>query len=72
VPGSADTLTLRQANKPEVKAALQNGMMRRGVDLMSGHAGIMSTAHTQGDLDQTVEAFEATLREMRDSRVLSD
>jgi glutamate-1-semialdehyde 2,1-aminomutase len=69
VPGSADTLTLRTANKPEVKAALQSGMMRRGVDLMSGHAGIMSTAHTQGDLDQTVEAFEATLREMRDSHI---
>jgi glutamate-1-semialdehyde 2,1-aminomutase len=70
VAGSADTLTLRQANKPEVKAALQNGMMRRGVDLMSGHAGIMSTAHTEDDLGRTVEAFEATLSEMRDSHIL--
>jgi glutamate-1-semialdehyde 2,1-aminomutase len=70
VPGSADTLTLRQANKPQVKAALQSGMMRRGVDLMSGHAAIMSTAHTQADLDQTVEAFEGTLREMRDNHIL--
>jgi glutamate-1-semialdehyde 2,1-aminomutase len=70
VPGSADTLTLRQANKPEVKAALQNGMMRRGVDLMSGHAGIMSTAHTESDLDRTVDAFQATLREIRDNHIL--
>ncbi|MEO8288110.1 MAG: aminotransferase class III-fold pyridoxal phosphate-dependent enzyme [Chloroflexota bacterium] len=67
---SADTLTLRQANKPEVKAALQNGMMRRGVDLMSGHAGIMSTAHTQADIDQTLEAFEGTLREMKESKLI--
>ncbi len=70
-PGSADTLTLRQANKPEVKAALQSGMMRRGVDLMSGHAGIMSTAHTQTDLDQTVEAFQATLKEMQKANLIS-
>jgi glutamate-1-semialdehyde 2,1-aminomutase len=68
--GSADTLTLRQANKPEVKAALRDGMMRRGVDLMSGHAGIMSTAHTQADIDQTQEAFRETLREMRDNNLL--
>jgi glutamate-1-semialdehyde 2,1-aminomutase len=70
VPGSADLLTLRQANKPEVKAALQSGMMKRGVDLMSGHAGIMSTAHTAADRDQTIEAFEATLKEMLDKHLL--
>ncbi|MFL5735162.1 MAG: aspartate aminotransferase family protein [Chloroflexia bacterium] len=65
VPGSADTVTLRQANKPEVKAALQRGMMRRGVDLMSGHAGIMATAHTEADVALTATAFYETLREMR-------
>jgi glutamate-1-semialdehyde 2,1-aminomutase len=67
---SADTLTLREANRPAVKAALRGGLMRRGVDLMSGHAGIMSSAHTQADLDQTVEAFRETLREMRDGGLL--
>jgi glutamate-1-semialdehyde 2,1-aminomutase len=67
---SANTLTLREANRPAVKAALRGGLMRRGVDLMSGHAGIMSSAHTQADLDQTVEAFRETLREMRDEGML--
>jgi glutamate-1-semialdehyde aminotransferase len=69
-PACADTLTLRQANKPEVKAALQKGMLLRGVDLMSGHAGIMSTAHTDADLDRTISAFEVTLRDMRENHLL--
>lgn len=70
VPGSADTLTLRQANKPEVKFALQSGMMKRGVDLMSGHAGIIATAHTQEDVTLTAMAFYETLRDMREARLL--
>ncbi|HEX9988495.1 MAG TPA: aspartate aminotransferase family protein [Chloroflexia bacterium] len=68
--GSADTLTLRQANTSEVKAALQKGMMRRGVDLMSGHAGIIATSHTEADVAQTATAFYETLKEMREDRLL--
>lgn len=65
--GCADVLTLRKANDPQVKAALQNGMLNRGVDLMSGHAGIISTAHTEADLALTAEAFHDTLREMQEA-----
>ena len=65
--GSADVLTLRQANDAKVKAAMQSGMMRRGVDLMSGHAGIMSTAHTEHDLSLTATAFYETLKEMQEA-----
>ena len=65
-----DILTLRQGNAPDVKAALQRGMMRRGVDLMSGHSGIIGTAHTEADVAHTVTAFYETLREMREARVL--
>ena len=68
---SVDTVTLRQANKPEVKAALQSGMMSRGVDLMSGHAGIIATAHTQEDVTLTATAFYETLREMREAGLLA-
>lgn len=68
--GSADILTLRRANDAQVKAALQMGMMRRGVDLMSGYAGIMATAHTQEDVALTATAFYETLGEMRESGVL--
>lgn len=67
---SADAVTLREGNKPLVKAVLQTGMMSRGIDLMSGKSGIMSTAHTDADLDQTLQAFYETLREMRDNHIL--
>jgi glutamate-1-semialdehyde aminotransferase len=45
-------------------------MMQRGVDLMSGKSGIMSTAHTDIDLEQTVDAFRETLRDMLTNHVL--
>jgi glutamate-1-semialdehyde 2,1-aminomutase len=70
VPGSADIVTLREANSSQVKAALQSGMMRRGIDLMSGHAGIIATAHTEEDIALTAAAFYDTLREMREASVL--
>ena len=68
--GSADTLTLREANMPQVKAALQKGMLRRGVDLLGGHAGIVATAHTGDDLTHTASAFYETLKEMREAKLL--
>jgi glutamate-1-semialdehyde 2,1-aminomutase len=70
VPGCVDTLTLRQAMSPPVKAALQRGMMKRGVDLMSGHAGIMATAHTDAEVALTATAFYETLGEMQDAKAL--
>jgi glutamate-1-semialdehyde 2,1-aminomutase len=68
--GSADTLTLREANMPQVKAALQKGMLRRGVDLLGGHAGIVATAHAGDDLTHTASAFYETLKEMREAKLL--
>jgi len=65
-----DTLTLRQANAPEVKAALQAGLLKRGIDILGGQAGILSTAHSEEDIDLTVAAFRETLREMREGGVL--
>jgi glutamate-1-semialdehyde aminotransferase len=71
VEGSADTLTLRQGNKPELKTALQSGMLRRGIDLLAGRSGMISTAHTEVDLSQTVSAFRDTLEEMREAGLLT-
>lgn len=68
--GSADTLTLRKANDADVKAAFQSGMLGRGVDLLSGHAGIMSTAHTEEDLALTATAFYETLRDLKDAKLV--
>ncbi len=57
VPGSADVLTLRAGMPPAIKTVLHQALLRRGVDLMGGQHGMISTAHTQADFDQTVEAF---------------
>jgi glutamate-1-semialdehyde 2,1-aminomutase len=48
--------------------ALRLGMINEGVDLMGG--GMMvSSAHTDTDVDRTVEAFRRTLRAMKDERL---
>jgi glutamate-1-semialdehyde 2,1-aminomutase len=49
---------------PEVIYAMRNGLRERGVDLMSHMSGVTSMAHTDADIDQTLEAFEDTLRGM--------
>ena len=70
VRNCVDTLTLRQANAPQVKAALQAGLLKRGVDILGGQAGIISTAHTEEDVALTARAFGETLREMREGGVV--
>ena len=49
---------------PEVLFAMRNGLRERGVDLMSHMSGVTSMAHTDEDVDRTLEAFEDTLRDM--------
>jgi glutamate-1-semialdehyde 2,1-aminomutase len=49
--------------------ALRRGMLNEGSDLM-GTGGMLSSAHTEEDIDRTVEAFSRTLRQMKDEGVL--
>ena len=70
-PGSLDTLTLRQGNPGPVKSAFQEAMRWRGVDLMSGQGGLVSSAHSAEDVAATVEAFHGAARETRDLLGLS-
>jgi glutamate-1-semialdehyde 2,1-aminomutase len=44
--------------------AMQGGLRKRGVDLMSHMSGVTSMAHTDADIDETLEAFEDTVQEM--------
>lgn len=50
--------------KGELALALRRGMLNHGVDLMVGRTGFTSGAHTDEDIDHTLQAFEATLDEM--------
>ena len=45
--------------------ALRRGMLNHGVDLMGGNGGFTSGVHTGEDIDRTVEALAATVREMQ-------
>jgi glutamate-1-semialdehyde 2,1-aminomutase len=55
---------------PEVVFAMRNGLRQRGVDLMSHMSGVTSMAHTDEDVDQTLEAFEDTLRDMISEQIV--
>ncbi len=44
--------------------AMQTGLRKRGVDLMSHMSGVTSMAHTEADVDETLQAFEDTVQEM--------
>ncbi|MBI4491529.1 MAG: aminotransferase class III-fold pyridoxal phosphate-dependent enzyme [Chloroflexi bacterium] len=52
----------------ELVAGVRRALQNRGVDLMSGIGGVLSTAHTAADVEQTIVAFEAALRAVRDER----
>ncbi|PPR58227.1 MAG: hypothetical protein CFH10_02057, partial [Alphaproteobacteria bacterium MarineAlpha4_Bin2] len=47
-----------------IVSAMQSGLRKRGVDLMSHMSGITSMAHTDADIDETLGAFEDTVQEM--------
>jgi glutamate-1-semialdehyde 2,1-aminomutase len=53
----------------EVVAGLRRGMLNEGVDLMDT-GGMVSLAHTDDDIDHTLEAFRSTLRQMKDEGLL--
>ena len=66
VEGSVSELgaeKIRGIPKPVV-SAMQSGLRKRGVDLMSHMSGITSMAHTDADVDETLGAFEDTVQEM--------
>ncbi len=60
---------IRGLPKSTVKA-YRNGMLARGVDIMSYTSGLTSAAHTPDLIDEALEAFRATLAEMVQNGVL--
>ena len=52
----------------ELVEAVRRAVQNRGVDFMSGIAGMVSSAHTEADIDQTVTAIEDALKAVRDER----
>jgi glutamate-1-semialdehyde 2,1-aminomutase len=50
---------------------LQNGMRARGVDLMSYNGGMLSAAHAEADVDETIAAFDDLAGELLGSGMLA-
>jgi glutamate-1-semialdehyde 2,1-aminomutase len=53
-----------------VSMALRRAMLNHGVDLMGGAGGFTSGVHAEADIDLTVEAFEASVLELRSEGVV--
>jgi glutamate-1-semialdehyde 2,1-aminomutase len=48
-----------------ISMALKRAMLNHGIDLMGGSGGFTSAVHTDADIALTVEAFAASVRELR-------
>jgi glutamate-1-semialdehyde 2,1-aminomutase len=64
-----DAITLKSIPGPVI-AAIQNGFRARGMELMSSTGGVTSSAHTEGDVAETVAAFDDLVAELA-GRVLA-
>jgi glutamate-1-semialdehyde 2,1-aminomutase len=49
----------------EVVNGLRTALYEQGVDLMSAMSGVTSSAHDDADVDQTVDAFDTALAELK-------
>ncbi len=55
--------TLKRGLSGNLGEAIQCGMTNEGIDIFHG-GGLLSIAHTEADIDRTVEAFDTTIRRM--------
>ena len=62
-PGGDGQLPPRMSTS--LSMSLKRAMLNHGVDLMGGSGGFTSGVHTDEDIERTVLAFEASLREMK-------
>ena len=68
--GGLDATSLKSA-PPEVQTNFRQGLQVRGVDLMSRTSGVLSGVHTEADIDQSLEAFDGTIKAMMDEGLIS-
>jgi glutamate-1-semialdehyde aminotransferase len=54
-----------------VIAAFQRNLNIRGIDLLSYNGGVTSSAHTEADISETLDAFRGTIRAMLDEQILA-
>jgi len=57
---------IREATASAAVTGLKRGLQNRGVDIMGRDAFLVSSTHTESEIDQTLAAFESTLAAVRD------
>ena len=57
--------TIAEEKTIQLKRSLQN----HGIDVMGRNAFLVSAVHTEQDINDTLEAFETSLRECRDENL---
>lgn len=69
--GKYDYRVLKAKARPSLTAKLRLGMMLHGVDLFTWPGGPTSAVHSEDDLQQTAEAFQRTLKMLREEGELA-
>ena len=70
----ASTLNLEalKSRNEAMLGKLRLAMLNHGVDLKGWRGGLLSAAHTQADVDFTLDAWRKSLRAMREEGALPD
>ena len=61
---------IQETSASSAVTALKRGLQNNGVDIMGRDAFLVSGTHTEGDIDQTLAAFESTLAAVREDGLL--
>jgi glutamate-1-semialdehyde 2,1-aminomutase len=70
IPEGVDPQNLKAGMASDLNYCLNMGMLNHGVDFF--HAGgLLSSAHSDDDVDKTVAAFEATVSQMKEDGLFS-
>jgi glutamate-1-semialdehyde 2,1-aminomutase len=69
-PYKYDYTKLKGASDPILSQNLRCGMLLNGVDLTTG-GGMAMAAHTEEDIEKTIEAFDKTITWMKRDGLLS-
>ena len=68
LPANMPAVELKRGGDERVIAAVRMALINHGVDLMRGHSGFVSTAHTASDIEATVVAFAAAVDDVVQER----
>jgi glutamate-1-semialdehyde 2,1-aminomutase len=56
---------IKEATASPAVTALKRGLQNNGIDIMGRDAFLVSATHTEKEIDETLEAFEKTLGQVR-------